>query len=617
MTVCFAKPSCVSASTLTLSLIFVLVLSPFVTAADRPNIITIMGDDMGYSDIGCYGGEIDTPNLNRLAAGGVRFSSFYNMARCCPTRASLLTGLYPHQAGIGWMMNDSGHDGYRGELNRRCVTMAEVLGAAGYRTYMSGKWHVTSKVKPQDTDEKVNWPLQRGFDLFYGTIHGAGSFWDPFSLTRNNEYISPVADDEYQPDDGFYYTDAISDHAVRFIAEHDKSGDQPFFMYVSYTAAHWPMHARERDIAKYKGRYDAGYEAIRRERLERLLTTGLVPKDSVEFWPMQDAWKETEYWDWDKRNMEVYAAMVDSMDQGIGRIIAALEKSGDLDNTIILYLQDNGGCAEAYGRRGEGKPREDKPTLEPLAKDYLQPDMQPKQTRDGYPVRTGKGVMAGPSDTYIGYGKGWATVSNTPFREYKHWVHEGGISTPLIMHWPEGISAGGIAHMPSHLIDIMATVVDAAQAEYPTEFHNGQQIKPMEGISLLPAARGEQGERQQPIFWEHEGNRAVRDGDMKLVAKGADSQWELYDLRSDRSEQHDLAAEQPETVTKMSKMWQAFAERANVLPLTPYYNKKKGKAAQAKPKPAAAEKKQANKPPQRAKKAAPKDDPEAAKEAAK
>lgn len=548
-------------------------------ADQRPNIIYIMSDDMGFSDIGCYGSEIDTPNLDRLADGGIRFSQFYNMARCCPTRACLLTGLYPHQAGVGWMMSDSGRDGYRGELNRNCVTLAEVLGSAGYRCYMSGKWHVTSQVRPKQDSDKHNWPLQRGFDRFYGTIHGAGSFFDPFSLTRDNEYVSPSNDSQYQPKDGFYYTDAISDHAAKFIHDHQRQHqDEPFFVYVSYTAAHWPMHARERDIAKYEGKYDAGYEAIRKNRYERMIELGLISRDTAEYWPLDDGWKEDEYLKWDIRNMEVYGAMIDSMDQGIGRVVEALRETQQLDNTLILFFQDNGGCAENYGRGGTAEIRADKPSLPALDIDYLQPDMQPKQTRNGYPVRTGKGVMAGAADTYIGYGKGWATVSNTPFREYKHWVHEGGISSPLIAHWPSKIrkKLGSITHTPGHLIDLMATAVDVSGAEYPSTFHDGQPIKPMEGTSLLPAMLGEEIKRDA-IYWEHEGNRAIRVGDDKLVAKGAQGDWELYNIAKDRAEQHNLAAENEEKVAQLAGKWQRYAERANVLPLTPYYKKKNEK----------------------------------------
>ncbi len=551
-----------------------------VGVAAKPNIIYIMSDDMGFSDIGCYGSEIDTPNLNSLAAGGLRFTQFYNTARCCPTRASLMSGLYPHQAGVGHMMSDRGHDGYRGDLNRQCVTIPEVLRTAGYRTYMSGKWHVTKEIKPESDADKHNWPLQRGFDRFYGTIHGAGSFFDPNTLTRDNQYVSPLTDQEYQPQQmangEFYYTDAIADHAVRFITEHHyQSDDRPFFMYVSFTAAHWPMHALEKDIAKYKGKYDAGYDAIRNARYKRMIELGLIDEASTVNWPIPNEWKEKEYWQWDKRNMEVYAAMVDSMDQGIGRIVESLKDTGQFENTLICFFQDNGGCAEGYGRGGVGGPRGDAPTLPVLPADYLQPDMTPKQTRDGYPMRTGKGSMAGPADTAIGYGRGWATVSNTPFREYKHWTHEGGISTPLIAHWPDKITRHGeLEQTPSHLIDLMATAVDVSSANYPTTFHGGETIIPMEGKSLLPVFLGRSIDREA-IYWEHEGNRAIRVGDHKLVAKGAGGKWELYNIADDRSEQHDLAQQQPELAKKLADMWQAYAERANVLPLNPGSNKNK------------------------------------------
>ncbi|QDV65622.1 arylsulfatase [Crateriforma conspicua] len=548
----------------------------------KPNILYIMSDDMGFSDLGCYGSEIDTPNLNRLAERGLRFTQFYNTGRCCPTRASLLTGLYPHQAGIGHMMQDRGHDGYRGELNRNCVTIAEALKSAGYRSYLSGKWHVTSKVQPKSSADKFNWPLQRGFDRFYGTIHGAGSFWDPNSLTRDNEFVSPFSDPLYPRDsdpgddqddsDDFYYTDAISDHAVGFIHDHHQDvGDQPFFLYVSYTAAHWPMHARKADIAKYIGRYDAGYEAIRKARFEKMIRLGLLDRDSVTPWPIPQEWINDDHWEWDKRCMEVYAAMIDNMDQGIGRIVTALKDTGQFENTLICFFQDNGGCAENYGRQSKSTTlRQDAPTLAPLPKEHLQVHMQPKQTRDGYPVRTGAMVMPGPSDTYIAYGRVWATVSNTPFREYKHFCHEGGISSPLIMHWPGGMSsrAGEYEHTPAHLIDLMATAVDVAQTSYPETYHEGQPIKPAEGVSLQPLLRGESIQRDA-IYWEHEGNRAIRMGDWKLVAKKANGPWELYNIAKDRSEQNDLAVQMPERAKEMADRWQQYAQRANVLPLNP------------------------------------------------
>jgi arylsulfatase A-like enzyme len=560
-------------SYLTLFTAFALLITTTACAADKPNIIYIMSDDMGFSDIECYGGEIPTPNLNKLADGGLRFTQFYNTARCCPTRASLLTGLYPHQAGIGHMMDDRGFDGYRGELNRQCMTIPEVLKSAGYRRYMVGKWHVTKMVNPQTEADQHNWPLQRGFERFYGTIHGAGSFFDPNTLTRDNSYVSPFADPEYPAEamanGEYYYTDAIADHAVRYITEHHyDSDDQPFFLYVSFTAAHWPMHALEKDIAKHKGKYDAGYQAIRDTRYKRMLELGLISADATVNWPIPDDWQEQEHWEWDKRNMEVYAAMIDSMDQGIGRIVDSLKNTGQLENTLICFFQDNGGCAETYGRGGSGGPRAEQPTLPKLPPDYLQPDMTPKQTRDGFPMRTGVESMAGPADTAIGYGRGWATVSNTPFREYKHYVHEGGISTPLIAHWPAKIQRKGeLESTPGHLIDLMATAVDVAGASYPSEYL-GQPIKPMEGKSLVPTFLGKAIKREA-IYWEHEGNRAIRVGDHKLVAMGVNGKWELYNIAKDRSEQHDLSAEQPELHEKLRAMWEAYAERANVLPLNP------------------------------------------------
>ena len=534
----------------------------------RPNIIIIMSDDMGWSDIGCYGGEIDTPNLNGLAANGLRFTQFYNNARCCPTRASLLTGLYSHQAGIGHMMEDRGQDGYRGDLNRNSVTIAEALKPAGYVTFAVGKWHVTpgqDKMKLADTH---NWPLQRGFDRYYGTIHGAGSYYDPSSLVRDNKLITTANDAEYQPAQ-YYYTDAISDQAARFIRE--RQPGRPFFMYVAYTAAHWPMHAREKDIAKYQGKYDQGYEPIRQARYEKAKRLGLIDPR----WPISQVamdWSRVENKAWEARGMEVYAAIIDSMDQGIGRIIAELKREGQFENTLIFFLQDNGGCAELMGRattqRNSYKTRPEKAVYQPLNKDDQQYGSAPQQTRDGRAVIMGQGAMPGPDDTYIAYGKGWANVSNTPFREYKHWTHEGGISTPLIAHWPDGIPRplrGKLAKTPGHLIDLMATAVDLSGAKYPAEI-NGQKIHAMEGVSLRPVLTGKPLKRAQPIFWEHEGNRAVRSGKWKLVAKEKQP-WELYDMEADRTEMNDLAAKYPDKVKELSAQWDAWAARANVLPL--------------------------------------------------
>ncbi len=545
-------------------------LSAAGATKQKPNIVVILADDMGYSDLGCYGSEIETPQLDALAANGLRFTQFYNNARCCPTRASLLTGLYPHQAGVGHMLRNGGVDGYRGSIGRNCVTIAEVLRPAGYRTYMVGKWHVT----PPKNKNKDNWPLQRGFDRFYGTIEGGGSFFDPYTLTRDNAFISPFADPEYKPE-SFYYTEALSDHAVRFIAEHGQAhADKPFFMYLAYTAAHWPMHAPERDIAKFKGRYDEGYEPIRKARYEKMQKLGVI----------QPGWKlskQAEDWTavkdkaWDARCMEVYAAMIHNMDRGIGRVVEQLRKGGQLDNTLILFLHDNGGCAEGFGRSLQGTPREEKPSLAPLAADYLQPDMIPKQTRDGHPVRQGQGVMPGAADTWILYGRGWANVSNTPFREYKHWVHEGGISTPLIAHWPAGFKArNDLRHTPCHVIDLMATCADVGGAAYPSEL-NGQKIKPAQGLSLRPVFDN-QPLTPRRIYWEHARNCAVRDGKWKLVGVavlGPDGpqadKWELYDIEADRSELSNLAEKEPERVKAMAEQFMEYARRCDVVPLPP------------------------------------------------
>ncbi len=557
-------------------------------ADDRPNIILIMSDDMGFSDIGCYGGEIATPNLDSLAKDGIRFTQFYNTGRCCPTRASLLTGLYPHQAGVGHMTSDYGIPQYQGEINRQCLTIAEALKPAGYRTYMAGKWHVTPYTGTREDPDTSNWPRQRGFDRFYGTIHGAGSFFDPNSLTRDNTHITPVNDPEYQPEDTWYYTDAISDNTVRYITDHAKENkDQPFFHYVAYTAAHWPMHALPEDIAKYEGKYDEGYQPTRQDRITRLKKMKLLP-DDWEVTPLVGDWEEVKLKEWEAACMEVYSAMVDNMDQGVGRIVQALKDTDQYDNTLILFFQDNGGCAETFGRGKNIGPvdRPGKPTLPPMGPDELQTEMIPPQSRDGYPLRRGDGVMPGPAETEIGYGKNWANVSNTPFREYKHYVHEGGISTPLIAHWPSGIKQEGSAlrttdegplqDSPSHLVDLMATALDLAKADYPAE-KDGQKLIPVEGISLRTALSGSSLERGKPIYWEHEGNRAVRDGKWKLVAKGVNSPWELYDMEKDRTEMNNLVDSQSEVASKMAAQYETWAKERGVVPFGSWKKGEDGK----------------------------------------
>jgi arylsulfatase A-like enzyme len=538
--------------------------SSVAESAHRPNIIVILADDLGFSDIGCFGGEIHTPNIDALAKDGIRYTQFYNTARCCPTRASLLTGLYPHQTGVGHMMVDRGFDGYRSNLNKNCVTIGEVLHGGGYRTYAVGKWHVTHFDGPHD--DNSNWPLQRGFEKFYGTIKGYGSYYDPSALCRQNKFITPENDPEYKPKQ-FYYTEAITDNAVKFLREHtQESPDKPFFMYVAYTAGHWPMHALEKDIAKYKGKFDTGYDPVRNERFKRLKDAGLIDAN-WQLAPTAGDWDGVKHRKWEARCKEVFDAMIDNMDQGIGKIVAQLKESKQFDNTVILYLHDNGGCAETMGRLKP--PANANAKVKPLAPDDLQPQNKPPmQTRDGRVVRTGPGVMPGPADTFVAYGRNWANVSNTPFREYKHWVHEGGIATPLIVHWPDGLPEnrrGAIERQTGHVMDIMATCADLSGATYPKNFA-GHDIKPMEGVSLVPSFAGKDIGRKNPIFWEHESNRAVRDGKWKLVAK-ADERWELYDMETDRTEMHDLASKYPVRVKDMAAKWDAWAARANVLPL--------------------------------------------------
>lgn len=558
-------------------------------ADERPNFVVILSSDMGYSDVGCFGGEITTPNLDSLAKSGLRFTHFYNAGRSCPTRASLVSGLYPHQAGMGWMTDFSGDAGYQGDLNRRCVTLAEVLGTAGYQTYMAGKWHLT----PPPTAESItsnsvpkhNWPTSRGWNKFYGTIAGAGSYYDPATLVRDEKLIAP------ENPDSFYYTDAISANASKYLRERER--DKPFFLYVAYPAAHWPLHAKAADLEKYKGKYDAGWDATREARLKRMQELGIV-KDKVALAPNVTDWKGAERKEWQAARMEAYAAMVDSMDQGIGRVVQALRETGAYDNTLVLYLQD---CGASPGEWKSSQARQKRDKLEPqepTPADKIQLAAVPEHTRTGAPVKWGRGVAPGPADTYMEVGREWANVSNTPFRLFKQFMHEGGIATPLIAHWPRGIQRKNeLDTTPGHVMDIMPTLVELAGATYPEKFHeDSQPILPAEGISLAPLFAGETIKRKNPICWEHEGNRAVRSGDWKLVARGEKGKWQLYNLAEDRSELNDLAEKHPERVAELKGAWSAWATRASVYPLTPYIAKpeddkqkdaakKKGAAARA------------------------------------
>ena len=525
----------------------------------RPNIVLILNDDMGFSDLGCYGGEINSPNLDRLASNGLRFTQFYNTARCCPSRASMLTGLHPHQTGVGHMVSDDGLEGYRGDLNHQCVTIAEVLQSSGYRTYMSGKWHVSRHTDPDGP--KHSWPCQRGFDRFYGIITGAANYWKPNTLTRDND---PITHDQLPEE--YFLTDAISNEAVKFIGDHAESTpDQPFFTYVAYTAPHWPLHAHEEDIARYKDRFADGWDQLRQERLQCMKGMGLL----AECWslsdrdPSQPPWDEAEHKEWNQRRMEVYAAQIERMDRGIGNVIQALEQAGQLENTLILFLADNGGCAEE---------------LRPPAKiETSWPVWGGPTTRDGRPVQRGNdpNIMPGPETTYQSYGVPWANLSNTPFREYKHWVHEGGIATPLIVHWPNYIKTGGeLRHQPGQLPDIMSTCLEVTGTEYPDDY-NGSSILAVEGTSLVPIF-DDQDDDNKVLYWEHEGNQAVRRGKWKLVTKYPGS-WELYNMEEDRTELNDLSADHPDLVKELSCLYQDWADRCYVEPWNQILETRKGK----------------------------------------
>ena len=529
-------------------------------ASGKPNIIVILVDDMGYSDIGCFGSEIRTPNLDSLAAGGLRFSQMYNSARCCPSRAALLTGLNPQQAGVGHMVADLGTPEYQGYLKENAVTVAEALKADGYSTFMSGKWHVGGDYNLADPD---SWmpsalgfptPTQRGFDRYFGILTGAGNFYFPKTL-MDQDTLVPLAEL-----DDFYLTDAISDNAVGMIGE-AVAQDGPFFMYVAYTAPHWPLHAPEEDIARYEGQYRGGWEALRTSRHEKLKSEGLVdekweisPRDSD-----SPPWDDVADTDWEDIRMAAYAAQIDRMDQGVGRILAALRAADVADNTLIMFMSDNGGCAEFLAEDGS----------------LPQPARYGGVNPDGTPVVVGNvpGLRPGSAQTFMSYDLPWANASNTPFRRFKRWTHEGGISTPFIMSWPDRIREAGIVHSPVHLIDIMPTCLDAAGAGHPSE-RAGQQTIPLEGESMLPAIERRDWERESPIVWEHEGSRAVRQGQWKLVS-AIGGGWELYDMERDRTELDNLYTRNRPKAQELERIYDEWAERCGVVPwavINPYWN---------------------------------------------
>ncbi|ALI97845.1 arylsulfatase [Rufibacter tibetensis] len=511
----------------------------------QPNIIIILADDMGYSDLGSFGSEIQTPQLDALAKGGLKMTQFYNASRCCPTRASLLTGVYPHQAGVGHMVNEREHPSYRGMLNEECVTIAEALKEGGYNTLMTGKWHLN--------DRKEHWPVKQGFDRYFGLLDGANSYFGNRPYRPNQKLTYGLDDAAYTPGKDFYATNAYTDFALKFIDER-KEKAKPFFLYLAYTAPHWPLHALETDIAKYRGKYSKGWDVLREERFKRMKALGILPQtaklsprdEEVPAWESVPA-AERKIWE---EKMAVYAAMVDRMDQNIGRLRQKLKETGEDKNTIIMFLSDNGGSYE----------------------DIDGPAFTPE-------ILAASKMPASDPASFTAYEYEGANLSNTPFRKFKRWEHEGGISTPFIAYFPNTIKPGSINHQPAHIIDLMATTLDLAGVAYPKTYQ-GKTIKPMEGISLAPLFKGQKWQGHDAIFFEHEGNRAVRQGDWKLVSMFPENKWALYNIKTDRSELNDLSAQNPKKVQEMEALYNAWATRANVVPfaqLLEYDKQKKSK----------------------------------------
>ena len=492
--------------------------------ASKPNIIVVLVDDMGFSDLGCYGSGIETPHLDSLAENGLRFIDFHNTARCCPTRASLLTGLYPHQAGVGLMTKDEGKPGYRGRLNENCITVAEALKPAGYATLMTGKWHVG--------DHKGHHPTDRGFDRFWGSPGGGGFYFKEAMLLKNREIF--LNDQKIDPPDGMYVTDDFTDRAIEFIDEAVVRTKKPFFLYLAHIAPHWPLQAKPEDIAKYKGRFDHGWDREREIRFEKQKSLGVVstktrlsPRDpSAEAWASQTDMARKDL----AHRMEIYAAQIDSIDQNIGKLVSKLKELGQFENNLILFLSDNG-CSSEGGPGGFNNGKQKSPI--------------------------------GTAPTHASAGLEWSNASNTPFRRHKSFTFSGGTRTPFIVHWPAGISARGeLRHQAAHVLDLMPTILEATATRYPETFKD-QSVTPVEGISLMPVFEKDSNMPRE-LFWEHQGNKAVRQGHWKAIRSGK-TDWQLFDLSADPTEEDDLAMQHPQRLEQLKSLWQEWARRCHVL----------------------------------------------------
>ncbi|QDV49920.1 arylsulfatase [Gimesia fumaroli] len=511
----------------------------------RPNILLIVADDLGYSDLGCFGGEIETPQLDSLAARGVRLTQYYNTGRCCPSRGSIMTGQYPHRIGLGHMTRNLNQRGYQGHIADEAITVAQILQQGGYRTFLSGKWHL-------GTED----PTKLGFEEFYGTLVSAKTFWDVDHFTR----LPASRATHTYPKGEFYGTDAVTDYAIDFLRMGRRTPDHPWFLYLAYNAPHFPLHAPKEDILKYADRYHVGWDQIRKQRLARMKELKIVP-------PETKLSPRSRYWDWGEsearvnpawdslptdrrgdlaRRMAIFAAMVDRMDQNIGRVLTSLRQNNELENTLIIFTSDNGACAE----------------WDP----------------HGFDIRSSRNntlywgdqldKMGGP-DTHHSVGSGWANASNTPWRLYKHYNHEGGIASPGIIHWPRQIKQkGAIVSTPAHIIDIVPTLLEVSEVSYPQKW-DGHSTLPLPGKSLIPQINGKQ-QTDRTLYFEHQGNRAIREGHWKLSAlRGGD--WELYDLSQDRTELNDLAEQRPDLVNQLDQKWNLWAKENFVLPFPKDY----------------------------------------------